>query len=242
MGKDLARELLNIKNVDEIWLIARRLERLKELEKEDDRFRGFALDLTEMKSFELLEKVLLEEQPEILYLANAAGAGRMGNVDTISAKDHGFVIDINVRALTCMSRICLPYMAAGSRIIQFCSGSAFLPQPAFASYAASKAYVLSFSRALRMEVKKRGITVTAVCPGPVKTEFFQAAGSEVAPAKRKFMVESIDVAKKALSDAHAGKELSIYGTSMKLVHVAGKILPTKLLLFIMNQMMADKEE
>ena len=130
MGTEFVKELLKEKNVDEIWLIARRLERLKEMEKENDRFRGVALDLTKMKSFEILEGMLLVEEPEILYLVNAAGAGRMGNVDTIAAKDHGFVLDINVRALTCMSRICLPYMAAGSHIIQFCSGSAFLPQPA----------------------------------------------------------------------------------------------------------------
>ena len=154
----------------------------------------------------------------------------------------GFVLDLNVRALTCMSRICLPYMGSGSRMIQLCSGSAFLPQPAFASYAASKAYVLSFSRALRQEVKGKGISVTTVCPGPVKTEFFEAAGSEVAPAKEKFLVESIDVVRKAIKDAKAGKELSIYGMSMKLVHLAGKILPTSIVLSVMNQMMATKEE
>ena len=69
-------------------------------------------------------------------------------VENINEKDHAFVLDINVRALTCMTRICLPYMENGSHIIQLCSGSAFLPQPYFASYAASKSYVLSFSRAL----------------------------------------------------------------------------------------------
>ncbi len=243
MGRDFVKELQKERNVDEIWMIARRKDRLKVMESQSEgKLRAFALDLTDMSSFKVLENTFLEEKPEIQYLVNAAGAGRMGKVESIAHDAHAFVLDLNVRALTCMSRICLPYMAKGSRIIQLCSGSAFLPQPEFASYAASKAYVLSFSRALRQEVKKRGITVTSVCPGPVKTEFFEAAGSEVAPAKKRFLVESKDVVRKALADAKIGKELSIYGTSMKLVHLAGKILPTRVVLSIMNELMTKKEE
>jgi short-subunit dehydrogenase len=131
-------------------------------------------------------------------------------------------------------------MHKGSKIIQLCSGSAFLPQPEFASYAASKSYVLSFSRALGQEVKKKGITVTCVCPGPVNTEFFEAAGSEIAPAKKRFLVESKDVVQKAMKDAKAGKELSVYGISMKLVHLAGKFLPTRMVLSVMNKTMTKQ--
>ena len=242
MGMDFVRELQKEENIDEIWMIARRKERLIQMAKEDGKLQALRLDLTKMSSFDELENILAKENPEIIYLVNCAGAGRMGNVDQISHKDHGFVLDLNVRALTCMSRICLPYMGSGSHMIQLCSGSAFLPQPAFASYAASKAYVLSFSRALRQEVKGKGISVTTVCPGPVKTEFFEAAGSEVAPAKKKFLVESIDVVRKAIKDAKAGRELSIYGVSMKLVHLAGKFLPTKAVLAVMSHMMRTKEE
>ena len=243
MGMDFVRELQKEENIDEIWMIARRYDRLKKLEEDSEgRLRAFPLDLTQNSSFEELEKILEKECPEMMYLVNCAGAGRMGKVDEISYKDHSFVVDLNVRALTCMSRICLPYLGEGSHLIQLCSGSAFLPQPAFASYAASKAYVLSFSRALRQEVKKRKISVTIVCPGPVKTEFFQAAGSEIAPAKKKFLVESEDVVRKAIKDAKSGRELSIYGISMKLVHLAGKILPTNALLAVMSHMMRTKEE
>lgn len=243
MGKEFVKELRKEKSVDEIWMIARRKERLAAMEKElNGRGRAIPLDLTDMKSFETLNGLLRGECPQILYLVNAAGAGRMGKVEEIHEKDHAFVLNINVRALTMMSRICLPYMYKGSRLIQLCSGSAFLPQPEFASYAASKAYVLSFSRALRQEVKKKGISVTIVCPGPVNTEFFEAAGSEVATAKKRFMVESKDVVQKALRDAKAGKELSVYGMSMKLVHLAGKVLPTRVVLFFMSRMMNEKEE
>ena len=242
MGKEFVKLLQKENDVDEIWMIARRKQRLEDMEAESDgKLRAVPLDLTDMSSFEQFEQLLKKEQPQILYLVNAAGAGRMGKVETIDYAEHAFVLDINVRALTCMSRICLPYLSKGSRIIQLCSGSAFLPQPEFASYAASKAYVLSFSRALRQEVKNKGITVTSVCPGPVNTEFFDAAGSEIAPAKKKFLVEAEAVVKKALKDAKAGKELSVYGMSMKLVHLAGKLLPTKAVLFIMNQMMRNEE-
>ena len=243
MGKDFVRELLKEKNVDEIWMIARRKERLSVIEKETKcKARAVSLDLTQIQSFKIIEELLETEHPQIEYLVNAAGAGRMGKVEEIKAEDHGFVLDINVRALTMMSRICLPYMSREGRIIQLCSGSAFLPQPEFASYAASKAYVLSFSRALRQEVKKRKITVTCVCPGPVNTEFFEAAGSEIAPVKKRFLVESKDVVAKALKDAKKGKELSIYGTGMKLVHLAGKVLPTRVVLAVMSGMLTGKEE
>ena len=243
MGKDFVKALQREKDVDEIWMIARRKSRLEAMEAETKgALRAVPLDLTDMSSFEKIEQLLKKEQPQIRYLVNAAGAGRMGKVETINHSDHAFVLDINVRSLTCMTRICLPYMLKGSKIIQLCSGSAFLPQPEFASYAASKAYVLSFSRALRQEVKGKGITVTAVCPGPVNTEFFEAAGSEIAPAKKRFLAESKDVVQKAMKDAKAGKELSVYGFSMKLVHMAGKVLPTRMVLSIMNQMLTGKEE
>ncbi len=233
MGRDFIDEFIKENSTDEIWMIARREDRLKTIsQKCPSKLRSLALDLTDMASFEKLESLLSKEKSQIQYLVNAAGAGRMGRIDSISYRDHAFVLDINVRALTCMTRVCLPYMARGSRIIQLCSGSAFLPQPKFASYAASKAYVLSFSRALRQEVKGQGITVTTVCPGPVKTEFFEAAGSEIAPAKKRFLVESKNVVQKSLKDAKAGKELSVYGISMKLVHLAGKILPINWILKI----------
>ena len=163
----------------------------------------------------------------------------MGNVETINYQSHGFVLDINVKALTCMSRICIPYMKNKGHIIQLCSGSAFLPQPGFASYAASKSYVLSFSRALRQELKDKKISVTAVCPGPVNTEFFQVAGTEVHPSKKRFMAEAEDVVKIAMRDAKAGKELSVYGMSMKFLHLAGKILPVKLILAVANRFLAE---
>lgn len=243
MGREFVYELLRSQKIEELWLIARREERLARLV---DQFgvsvRSFPLDLTKMESFRTLEQSLFAEKPGIVYLVNAAGAGRMGKIEEISCEGHAMMADLNVRALTCMSRICLPYMTEGSHIIELCSGSAFLPQPGFATYAASKAYVLSFSRALGQELKKRKISVTAVCPGPVDTEFFQAAGSPVHPSKKRFMAKPEDVVKKALRDAESKKPVSVYGIPMKLVHLAGKILPTRVVLAVMDRVLANEEE
>ena len=117
-----------------------------------------------------------------------------------------------------------------SRIIELASAAAFMPQPDFAVYAATKAYVLNFSKAINKELKPKKITVTAVCPGPVDTEFFDIAGKNVKPLKRMVMAKPENVVEQAIKDAALGNELSIYGRTMKLAHVAGRFLPHRLLM------------
>ena len=114
-------------------------------------------------------------------------------------------------------------------MIEIGSGAGFLPQPYFSVYASSKAYVISFSRALRAEVKKRGINVTAVCPGPVDTSFFSSL-ENVKEYKKKFLISPDKVAKHAIKSAKRGKAISSPSLSMKLVHLASKIVPTSLIL------------
>ena len=101
--------------------------------------------------------------------------GRIGRFEEITLPEHQQTTRLNDEALMTVTYLCLPYMGKGSRVVQMASASAFVPQPGFAVYAASKAYVMSFSRALRSEVRKKGITVTCVCPGPVDTAFFEGA-------------------------------------------------------------------
>ena len=98
--------------------------------------------------------------------------------DQIDRKHETGMVDVNCKSLVYMTSLCLPYLAEGGRILQFASAAAFVPQPGFAVYAASKAFVLSYSRALNKELRPRRIAVTAVCPGPVKTEFFQVMEEE----------------------------------------------------------------
>ena len=113
--------------------------------------------------------------------------------------------------------------------------SAFLPQPRFAVYAATKAFVLSYSRALAMELKPRQICVTAVCPGPVKTEFFDIAETtgEIPLYKRLVMADPKKVVKKALRDSMMGKTVSVYGFFMKAFFVLAKILPHDVILSLL---------
>ena len=112
-------------------------------------------------------------------------------------------------------------------MIYFASSAAFLPQPGFAVYAASKAFVLSYVRALRAECSHRDLRITAVCPGAVNTEFFnRAAADRPLPAyKRMVMAEADAVVKKAWKDNNKNREISVYSLPMKLFRIAAKIIP-----------------
>ena len=129
----------------------------------------------------------------------------------------------------------LPYMAKKSRIIQLASAAAFLPQPRFAVYAATKSYVLSFSRALNRELADTGIRVTAVCPGPVRTEFFDLAEQTgtIPLYKKLVMADPVKVVEKAFRDSLAGKSISVYGGAMKGFQVLAKVMPHEFLLKFM---------
>ena len=215
--------------LDEIWLIARRKDLMEELEKHlRIPVRIFAMDLSDNQDLNQFREYLSELRPDIKLLVNSAGMGKIGRVDNQEVGIQGDMIDINCRALTVFTGLCLPYISTHSRIINMASAAAFSPQPNFAVYAATKAYVLSYSRALNVELKDRKITVTSVCPGPVDTEFFTIAGdAEGKTFKKSFWVPADKVVTQAIKDAALGNELSIYGTAMKLAKGAAKVLPHK---------------
>ncbi len=229
LGREFVRLLeQKLKTIDEIWVIARRGERLKELEKEGTiPLVPFLFDLEQSDWMDSIEKTLKEKQPMVKMLINCAGFGKIGSWEEVSFKQATGMIDVNCRALTAMTYLVLPYMAENARIIQLASSAAFLPQPRFAVYAATKSYVLSFSRALNEELKGRGITVTAVCPGPVRTEFFDIAEEtgEVAFYKKFVMADPVKVVQKAFRDSLQRKSVSIYGGVMHVISWACKILP-----------------
>ena len=235
MGREMVLQINDrIPNVDELWLIGRRRERLEALDRMlTKRTRIFALDLLTEAALSEYAAVLSSEKPEIVFLVNAAGFGCIGSVEQLSCEEQLNMIDLNVRALTAMCRLSLPYMAKHSRIINFASSAAFLPQADFAVYAASKSYVLSFSRALNEELISAGrdCRVLAVCPGPVKTEFFDLAerSGKIPVYKYLFMADCRKVVKLALMDSVLKKDVSVYG-SMKLLRLGASLLPHGLLL------------
>ncbi len=176
MGKEFVGQLEQFERFDELWVIARRAEKLKQLEQITSLpVRPISLDLGTNEALEVYKDLLQKEQPEIGLLINCAGYGKFGRVDELSLDDQLGMIDLNARALTGMTNLSLPYMKRGGKILQLDSLSSFQPVPWLSVYGATKAYVLSYSRALNAELKKQGIRCLAVCPGWVKTEFFDRA-------------------------------------------------------------------
>lgn len=235
MGREFVLQLDSFcPGLDEIWVMARREKRLERLAVQSAvPLRIFPGDITKKKIRRSLQEALQKEKPNLRVLVNAAGFGKAGTVEKTAAKEPSLqmdMIDLNCRALTGITEICLPFMRRGGRIINLASAAAFCPQPSFAVYAATKAYVLSFSRALAMELKKKQIYVTAVCPGPVKTEFFQVSGNLTNPLKKLSAAEAPAVVRKALKDSLAKKQVSVYGITMKAARAGAKLLPHRLVM------------
>ncbi len=228
--------------IEEIWVIARRSERLEDLDGQvTARIRKFPMDITDKSSWKILKKALEEEKPDVKFLINAAGYGKLGHSQEISLEDETGMIGLNCMALTAVTHIVLPFMSRHSRILQFASAAAFLPQPGFAVYAATKSYVLSYSVALNEELKGRDIVVTAVCPGPVNTEFFDIAETtgKTPFYKKIFMADPKKVVRKAVTDSAAGRTVSIYGIPMKAFFLLCRALPHRLILRIMTAIQGE---
>lgn len=225
MGREFAVQLDQcLGKTDEIWLLARRKETLETLsESLQMKTRVIAADLTKEQSLKQFEEVLSICNPKITVLVNCAGIGTHKPFARQSREEIEAMVQLNIVALTRMTMICLPYMRKGSKLIQFSSGAAFVPQQAFAVYAASKSYVYSLSRALEQELKGKGITVTAVCPGPVNTPFLSNAYDNVSKLgllKKLTMAKTSCVVKKAIDDCKNGRGVSICGLPVKLLYLS----------------------
>ena len=240
MGRECVIQLVDrFGGIEEIWAIARRHDRLEELAKElPVPMKILPFDLTDPAGLSGLEAELKRVRPQVRILVNAAGCGRNGRIGSAELKQETGMVRLNCEALCAVTHLVLPYMADHSRILQFASAAAFLPQPDFGIYAATKAFVLSYSRALHEELRSRDIAVTAVCPGPVRTEFLELAGSAQAmPSyKRYFLADPKRVVKKAIRDSMAGRPISVYGLSMQGFRFACRLIPQELLLRIQQKL------
>lgn len=234
IGKEFALQMDRaFHNIDEFWLIARREEELKNLTSVlTHKTRCFPLDITVKKSLTKLDRAIYKEKATVSILINCAGYGLMGDFASMDRLGALGMIRLNCEALTDLTHRMLPHMKKNSRIIQLASSAAFIPQADFAVYAATKSYVLSFSRALNRELKQRKIYVTAVCPGPVDTPFFEIAeknGSTLA-IKKLTMVSPEDVVAKTLRDSYLRKSKSVCSIPIMLLDVGAKMLPHEVLL------------
>ena len=238
MGREFVRHIVSRYSfLDEIWVIARRQERLESLREHfGDKIVPIALDLSSVHSMKVLSAKLDIEKPNVKILVNSAGMGIIGRFDELDNDEISDMVNLNVNALTSVTRAVIPYMSKGSYIINLASSAAFLPQPGFSVYAASKSYVLSLSRALNAELQKKGIYVSAVTPGPVRTEFFGNAERhhKIAFYKKFVMADPKKVVELALKDAKLHADISVYSPTMKLMMILTKLLPHRFLIKIMN--------
>lgn len=236
IGRTFALTLNTFGTYDEVWLIARRKQNLSELaEKLPFKCKILDWDLTAAETAEKYRALLEQEQPEISLLINCSGFGKFAKTTDVAYTENLNMIDLNCKALTYMCQLSIDYMKKGSKIINIASVAAMQPIPYINVYGATKAYVLSFSRALNREVKKQGITVTAVCPFWTKTEFFDRAvlkDEKRVVKKYVAMYNASDIVKRAYKDAKKGKDVSKYGFKARFQMFMTKILPHSLVMSI----------
>lgn len=233
MGREFVIQLDKQKKYDEIWVIARRKERLCLLQKEVcSKIVPISLDLTKPESIKEYESLLSKEKPNVLTLVNASGFGRFGSFEGLTLEEQLEMIDLNVKALVSVTYKTLPYMKKGAEIYELDSLSSFQPVPYLNIYAATKSFVLSFSRALGVELKPKGIRVLAVCPGWVKTEFFDRAQTDDTLTYFNKLFTADEVIKRALRDMKKGKDVSVCGFSIRAQVLFTKLMPHKLIMKI----------
>ena len=234
MGREFAIQLSHEANFDEMWVIARRKEALESLKDQVCcPIRPIAMDLLNPDSFQRYADLLDMVQPEIKVLVNCAGFGKFGRYDQIPLQDCMNMIDLNCKALVAMTQLSLPYMHRDGKIVELDSLSAFQPVPYLNVYGSTKAFVLSYSRALNQELKSRGIRVMALCPFWTRTAFFARAtvnGGESVVKKYVAMYEPEQLVQRAWRDAKRGKDVSQFGFVARFQTGLTKLLPHSLVM------------
>ena len=235
MGREFVLQLSNYITVDEIWAIARRKDALESLADEVSvPVRPIPLDLSREASFAAVAALLKTEKPNVKLLVNAAGFGKFGAFSKVAPEDDCKMIDLNCKALVMMTRLTIPYMTPGSHILQLDSLSAFQPVPHITTYGATKAFVLSYSRAMNRELKPKGIRCMAMNPGWVKTEFFNHAFQTNGDGEVQYfdrLYEAADCVATGLKDLYkTKKDYSIHGFPVRMQVRLVKLLPHSLVM------------
>lgn len=242
MGKEFAVQVALKYDFDEIWIIARRQEKLEQLAKEINESKHFevvkpvALDIGSRDGVTKLEDLLKSEHEKLTkvesgiqigLLINNAGFGTYGPFEETSVNAEMDMVELNCTALTGICGIALSFLHKGSVIINTSSLAAFMPLGNFAVYAATKAYVLSFSTALAAELKDKGIKVHALCPGSVSTEFANVASNGARP-EVKGGIPPQKVVAQCLDRAFKGKTKSLYRLKWKCLAFMSHLVSGKL--------------
>lgn len=234
IGREFVKQMIGY-SVDEIWAVARSGKRLQDLRDEyGTKIIPVPADLSDIDDITKIERRLREQKPRVCYLINNAGIARMGDGQDFSQQEMIATVDVNCKAPVLLCNICIPYMDTESRILNISSASAFQPNPYINLYAASKVFLRNYSRALNVELRGSGISVTAVCPGWVDTELLprEINGKRV---KYPGMVSARSVVTRALKDAEKRRDMSVCSLYVKCQHVIVKLLPQRLVMRIWVQ-------
>lgn len=235
LGKEYVRQTVEqLPQVEEIWLVARRTERLQAIANDHPQrtFRLLSLDLCNGDDLQRYRQALDDSGAEVTLLVNNAGFGKLGDFDALPTDNQLAMIDLNCRALTAITSLTLPYMIAGSGILNVSSIASFVPTPRMAVYCSTKAYVSSFSKALRAELRSRKINVLAVCPGPMATEFLEVADliGKSKPFQTLPYCQPQEVARVSLARLLRGKSWYTNRFLYKFYRVLSKLVPHRWLM------------
>jgi short-subunit dehydrogenase len=247
IGREFARQLTG--RARSMILIARRQEQLielnHELQKQHKNLRVHIrkVDIADLAQLKELMESLDREQIDVDLLINNAGLGDAGPFATSDPTRNERIILVNILALTSLTRHLLPQMIAKRHggILNVSSSAGFLPIPGDGVYAATKAYVTSFSEALRAELWGTGVSVCALCPGPVQTEFQEVARRHGVQPRLgpKFVVVPVEqVVRDALAALEADRPLVIPGFAMKLLMLVSRLMPMPILRLVFRLVQA----
>lgn len=239
IGAELARVFA--RHGHALLLVARREDKLNGLADEiagqgAPRPHVLGCDVGAADAAERISAALAEKGLEPQYVVNNAGFGLLGRAAALPRGEQLAMIDLNVRALTDLS---LAFVGALERqrggILNVASVAGFLPGPGMAVYYASKAYVLSFSEALHCELAPRGVRVTALCPGPVPTEFQARAGVKGGGEASSWAMPAQQVAEEGYAGLMAGRRVVVPGSVNKTIAVLSRLLPRGAVLGLANR-------
>lgn len=229
IGYELAK--LFAKDKRNLILISRNILKLQDVKNELSKFnvdiKILALDLKNSEDIQDLFNYIEANKLNINILINNAGIGTFGDFNNIEWKSEEALIDINIKALTKLTKYFLPKVVKEKEggILNVASTAAFCSGPRMATYYASKAYVLNLTEAIYEEYKETGIKISCLCPGPVKTSFQDKAGIKKSKSAKKYLMDAEEVAKICYKDFYKRKVIIIPGFKNKLLVMGNKLLP-----------------
>jgi uncharacterized protein len=225
LGVEFARQLS--KKGQRLVLVARRKDRLDALATELGNARAVAIDLSRPGALEALLDDLNNSGERVEILINNAGFGLRGRFVELDAAREREMIDLNIGTLTDLCRAIAPQMVdrKSGAILNVASTAAFQPGPNMAVYFATKAYVLSFTEALHEELKPHGVKVSALCPGPTRTEFGEVAGIKTLGQFDRLAMESGPVVRAGLEGLQANEAVVIPGATNKIGAWSTRLAP-----------------